>query len=863
MNLFCIRSVTLFCLFGTGCTTGAPTPLFGDERNAAVSLILTSEEIDGVLALVNDCGVGLVTLDVDAALDARAAAAIVAHRDGSDGACGNGDDRPFTNLDELDAVPYVGDACLTRLLSYAQAHGYIAGADPIVGYFDEVAFTATEVAQVIVLCNRASLATLDDEVGLDARAAAAIVTARPFDAADPLANLAAIAAAPYVGAGALQALKAFAASYSSGCAALGGTFESVVFSDAQANAVLDLANHGASAVLDTITGIGPTLAGRIIAARPLADLPALGAVSNVGATVLTNLRDEVATTWCTLPAATCDCDTTTPETTFTYDGVTFTQNEAQTALAVVNTASRAQLRADVGLDQALTETLLGGRPWASLALVAAAPGVGTAALTNLVTLVQARLWQGPGPMTTAITVLDLLANLDALTGGFVSFNTVLLTPGTAITSTTAHTVGNLRDSDQGSAAVSLRIFLCNPAIGDCADPPALAEGDLVELVHVRVESDTTGPWLRLVDTSEFRVLGCAPGWARTCGIDVGVCEIGSETCTGVDWDPCTGDVAQLSDDPADGLDNDCDGVTDENAFSLTATGYLGTSVSRFTPNGANSLATGVGERLLLDVSAPAVPAVLSRTTATTQVAGGIRVYSQYTVVAGCRSGTALYANPVNELVPTITLPAAAGTAVGCVYDAVIAGDLLITAEWYNGVDIYDLATPDLPKKGHLAITFPRALAVVGDGLWVLGEHLDVFDLGNGNQPTLRQTFTLPNGQAMATNAAGLVVVSASAGLFVFDAAIPTNPVAYPVWRGIDASTVDLRGTLLASVPQGSDRTLKLVDLEIPSAPRLVADTVVPNGTGTLAGSALRGVSLTDDLVWVYGGTGLYAYTIGE
>ncbi len=67
-----------------------------------------------------------------------------------------------------------------------------------------VSFTAAEAAAVLALVNNASEEELDDQVGLDSRAAANIVAARPF------ATLAELAAVPYVGPTALAKLKAYA-----------------------------------------------------------------------------------------------------------------------------------------------------------------------------------------------------------------------------------------------------------------------------------------------------------------------------------------------------------------------------------------------------------------------------------------------------------------------------------------------------------------------------------------------------------------------------------------------------------------------------------------------------------------------------
>jgi hypothetical protein len=50
-----------------------------------------------------------------------------------------------------------------------------------------------------------------------------------------------------------------------------------------------------------------------------------------------------------------------------------------------------------------------------------------------------------------------------------------------------------------------------------------------------------------------------PGATR----NVGVCQDGAQTCQSGAWGPCTGSVVPTTEDCGDGLDNDCDGQTDE------------------------------------------------------------------------------------------------------------------------------------------------------------------------------------------------------------------------------------------------------------------------------------------------------------
>ncbi|MCA9605295.1 MAG: proprotein convertase P-domain-containing protein [Myxococcales bacterium] len=182
-----LRSVARIALALTFVGCVAPLDPASVPEGLDVPLIdAGSPEEAGVLALVNDPATTFELLDVDVGLDRRAARGLV-------------DGRPFGTIAEVDAVPYVGRVALAQLLAYARDGGFIPapdGRDAAILAFVNDAATTFEM--------------LDDDVGLDRRAAEGIVASRPF------ATIAELDAVPWVGATALEKLGEWALAHGYG-----------------------------------------------------------------------------------------------------------------------------------------------------------------------------------------------------------------------------------------------------------------------------------------------------------------------------------------------------------------------------------------------------------------------------------------------------------------------------------------------------------------------------------------------------------------------------------------------------------------------------------------------------------------------
>ncbi len=143
----------------------------------------------GILRMLNDSKLTFEMLDIDAALDRRAAQGVMDFLHGADGIQGTRDDRRFQTIAQVDAIRYIGPVAMDRLTAYAHELDYVPQAGDLLGVFDDTAFTVDEATRALTLVNTASDEELDVDVALDRRAVRSIAAARPISSLSQLARL--------------------------------------------------------------------------------------------------------------------------------------------------------------------------------------------------------------------------------------------------------------------------------------------------------------------------------------------------------------------------------------------------------------------------------------------------------------------------------------------------------------------------------------------------------------------------------------------------------------------------------------------------------------------------------------------------
>ena len=261
-----------------------------------------------------------------------------------------------------------------------------------------VSMSTAEAAAVLALVNYpgTTAAVLDEQVGLDPRAAQAIVAHRsgpdglsPSDDDVLFADLTEVDAMTWVGDAAFGKLRTYALAHP---VPADEAVEGVLFHGWQSEAIVWAVNKASFEELDAMLDV--RAANGLVAKRPFASVAAMGAVANVGPTALTILRSHAQGWWYAkypLPTAI---------TTITLDGVIFDQATERVALEIANLASNYELVAH-GMYTTGAARMVFARPYATLSAVAAVQDVGTASMKVL------HDWAASGTWVTPTTQCSL------------------------------------------------------------------------------------------------------------------------------------------------------------------------------------------------------------------------------------------------------------------------------------------------------------------------------------------------------------------------------------------------------------------------------------------------------------------------
>jgi DNA uptake protein ComE-like DNA-binding protein len=250
-------------------------------------------------------------------------------------------------------------------------------------------------------------AVLDQQLGLDARAAANIINRRNgvdgrFPSPDdrPFISVPELDAVPYVGDAALLKLASWSHAHP---APKSEQAEGVTFAGWEVEAVVWAANVAA---IGTFNGLlDNRAAANLVAARPFANVTQIGNVALIGPNALRALKGQARTWWFARQN-----QPSQPSLAGTFDGVVFDEATATRALELTNTAAAGELSSK-GLASSAVSAIVAGRPFASLSAVAAASGVGPASMQAL------KNWASAPVNPPARTLAEVRAALETAAGG--------------------------------------------------------------------------------------------------------------------------------------------------------------------------------------------------------------------------------------------------------------------------------------------------------------------------------------------------------------------------------------------------------------------------------------------------------------
>ncbi len=394
-----------------------------------------------------------------------------------------------------------------------------------------VSMSMADAASVLALVNYPGMdvAVLDQEVGLDSRAAGNIVSHRNgADGVSPsaddvyFADLGQLDAIPYVGDTAFQKLQTYGATHAVPSAE---TVEGVYFRGWESESVVWAVNHLEPSVLDAV--LDSRAVKGLVAVRPLASVSAMGPIAFVGPGALESLRTSAPSWWTLMHGAGAQ------SLAGTFDGVTFDEPTAQTALAIANEADQSELVAH-GMTASPASLLVAARPFVTLAAVAGLGGVGPASMQALHDYAASGQWGAPSDPNACTEAFDAavsphLGDLLLMSESDRPIDVVSF-PGAGATAPSPASVLALVGTTAGSTAElrSLEDFgVALEPSSDDADPNAAASvlsvisAQLQDVIYVKIHAPAGSLYQAEV---HVYVVGRTP-----CGDLVGLHSIAIET----------------------------------------------------------------------------------------------------------------------------------------------------------------------------------------------------------------------------------------------------------------------------------------------------------------------------------------------
>ncbi len=264
---------------------------------------------------------------------------------------------------------------------------------------DDLGFSVQDASIMLAFVNypATDFAVLDVPVGLDRRAANAIITHRngvdgqcPSDDDAPIESLEELDSLAYVGTSALQKIATYAAMHPAPQPEL---VEGVELAGWQSEAVIWGVNQASLQELDDVVALDVRAAGNLFANAPFESVTAMGPMGYVGNSALKKLR-SYATIWAAKMLGNSAAGN--------YDGVYFDTDAADVALTIANTATAYQMKLGGGMWITSGHTVVEARPYASLAEVAATKGVGKSTMRALQEFATSDQWPWSGVCAASV-----------------------------------------------------------------------------------------------------------------------------------------------------------------------------------------------------------------------------------------------------------------------------------------------------------------------------------------------------------------------------------------------------------------------------------------------------------------------------